>query len=200
MMFRWRPAPREDLASEGAPPAKPFYALTEANRQSWTAVIDADAQFVRGLPGWLMDNLAVLRSDCHGFAIDRLEHCLQTATRAHRDGRDEEYVTCALFHDVGAALAPDSHAEFVALILRPYVSERNHWMLLHHGVFQSYYFAHFHGGDRNARRKFRRHPHYDYTAEFCDLYDQAAFDPNYPSMTLDEFRPMVERVLGRRRG
>jgi predicted HD phosphohydrolase len=180
-------------------PAPHFHAMTEATPASWARVVDADAAFARGLPGWLFDHMAVLRNDCHGFAIDRLEHCLQTATRAHRDGRDEEYVTCALFHDIGSALAPNDHAEFAAMILRPYVSEQNHWMVRHHGLFQSYYFAHLTDGDRNARNRYRRHRHFDYTVEFCHLYDQAAFDPTYESMPLEAFRPIVGRVLARRR-
>jgi predicted HD phosphohydrolase len=143
--------------------------------------------------------MLALRDERHGFAIDRLEHCLQTATRAHRDGRDDEYVTCALFHDIGAALAPADHAQFGAMILRPYIGEANHWMLSHHGIFQSYYFAHLMDADRDEREQHRSHPHFQRTAEFCHLYDQAAFDPNYVSMSLEAFRPIVERVLARPR-
>jgi predicted HD phosphohydrolase len=202
MAFFWR---RNKAAA--APPAQtvgergtPFRAMTEGTPAQWARIAEADAAFAKGLPGWLFDQMALMRNERHGFAVDRLEHGLQTATRALRDGRDEEYVTCALFHDVGAALAPEDHAEFAALVLRPYVSERNHWMLRHHALFQSYYYAHHMGGDRNGRDRFRRHKYYQYTAEFCHRYDQAAFDPDYPSMTLDEFQPIVARVLAPRRG
>ena len=191
---------RSDLAAgDAGGPATAFSALTEVTPAAWAAVIEADATFALGLPDRLLLHMQALRDERHGFQIDRLEHCLQTATRALRDGRDEEYVTCALVHDIGAALAPDDHAEFAAMILRPYVSERNHWMVRHHGLFQSYYFAHLSDGDRHARDRFRRHPHFEYTAEFCHRYDQAAFDPDYPSMTLEDFRPIVSRVLARRR-
>jgi predicted HD phosphohydrolase len=176
----------------------PFRAMTEGDHGQWMEVARADAAFAQGLPTWLMANLNLLKGDCHGFAVDRLEHCLQTATRAHRAGRDEEYVACALIHDIGATLAPEDHAEFGAMILRPYISERNHWMMRHHGIFQGYYFFHFFGMDRDEREQFRGHPHFEYTAEFCHQFDQNAFDPDYPSMPLDAFEPILRRVLGRR--
>ncbi|RYD93160.1 MAG: phosphohydrolase [Sphingomonadales bacterium] len=176
-----------------------FRAMTEGTAEHWRRIAEKDSAFSRKLPEWILLQLEMLRDDCHGFAIDRLEHCLQTATRAHRDGRDEEYVVCALVHDIGAMLAPANHAEFIAMIMAPYVSPENRWMLHHHGLFQSYYFAHFFGGDRDARDRFRDHPLYGYTLEFCRAYDQAGFDPDYRSMTLAEFEPMLRRVLARPR-
>ena len=112
--------------------------MTEGNRAHWKAISRADAAFALDLPDRLLGHIKLLEDDRHGFAIDRLQHCLQTATRAYRDGRDEEYVVCALFHDIGALLAPADHAEFAAMILKPYLSERNHWMVQQHGVFQGY--------------------------------------------------------------
>ncbi len=176
-----------------------FHAMTEATQADWRRIALADAAFARGLPDWLLGHLTLLENDTHGFAVDRLEHCLQTATRAHRAGHDEEYVTCALMHDIGSILAPHDHAEFVAMILRPYVSEQNHWMLQRHGIFQGYYFFHFFGADRDQREQFRGHPHFEYTAQFCHQFDQAAFDPNYDSMPLEAFEPMVRRVLAQPR-
>lgn len=176
-----------------------FRAFTEATQEDWIRIASADAKFALGLPDWILGHLSLLRDDCHGFAIDRLEHCLQTATRAHRDGRDEEYVICALIHDIGSMLAPSDHAEFGAMILGPYISEKNHWMLRHHGIFQGYYFFHFLGGNRHERERFRGHPYFDYTAEFCHKFDQAAFDPAYESMPLAEFEPLLRRVLAARK-
>jgi predicted HD phosphohydrolase len=172
-----------------------FHAMTEGSVEHWQLIAQRDAEFARGLPDRMLAQLRLLRDDCHGFAVDRLEHCLQSATRAQRDGRDEEYVLCALLHDVGAALAPANHAEFIAMILRPYISEKNFWMLLHHAIFQGYHFFHFFGMDRNARDRFREHPHYAYTAEFCERYDQNCFDPDYPSLPLESFEPLLRRLL-----
>jgi predicted HD phosphohydrolase len=149
------------------------------------------------LPDRVLRHLKLLGGDFGGYPVDRLEHCLQTATRAHRDGRDEEYVVCALLHDIGDQLAPANHAAHAATILKPYVSDANHWMVQHHGIFQGYYFFHHLGLDRDMREQFRGHPHFEHTARFCHLYDQVAFDPNYDSMPLEAFEPMLRRVLSR---
>jgi predicted HD phosphohydrolase len=130
-----------------------------------------------------------------GYRISRLEHCLQAATRAHRAGEDEETVVCALLHDIGDHLAPANHSEVAAAVLRPYVSEKNYWIVKHHGVFQGYYYFHHVGLDRNARDRWSQHPYFQATVDFCANYDQNSFDPAYESEPLDFFEPMVRRVL-----
>ena len=172
-----------------------FHAMTEGTAEDWAAIGRAAAPHRGELADRLLAHLKLLDNDHGGFAVDRLEHSLQTATRAHRDGRDEEYVVCALLHDIGDILLPASHAELGAAILKPYVSEANHWMVEQHGIFQGYYFFHHIGLDRDMREQFRGHPHFEYCAQFCHLYDQAAFDPNYESMPLEAFEPMLQRVL-----
>lgn len=132
-----------------------------------------------------------------GLQVDRHEHSLQTATRAHRDGRDEEMVVCALLHDIGDRLAPENHSQFAASVLRPYVSEDNHWMVAHHGIFQGYYYFHHIGGDRDERERFSDHPAYGRTVDFCEKYDQRAFDPAYDTMPLAAFEPLVRRLFDR---
>src|SRR6185503_8177698 len=116
-------------------------------------------------------------------------------TRAHRDGRDEEYVVCALLHDTGDTLGSMNHADIATAILKPFVSEQNLWMVEKHGVFQGYYFFEHLGLDKNLREEFRSHPWFDYTEEFCAKYDQSSFDPGYESMPLDAFEPMVRNVM-----
>jgi predicted HD phosphohydrolase len=177
----------------------PFRAMTEGTKAQWADIAQADKAYEKDTAQRVLGLMSQLRDDRHAFAIDRLEHCLQTATRAQCDGRDEEYVVCALLHDVGAGIAPQAHGEFAAAILRPYISDANHWMLQYHTVFQSYYFEHFFGGDRNKRERFRSNPHFEYTAQFCHLYDQAAFDPAYDSLPLDTFAPMVHRLFANRK-
>ena len=143
----------------------------------------------------LIDHMKLLEGDTGGFAVDRLTHCLQTATRAHKDGRDVEYVVCALLHDIGDTLGPSNHADIAATILEPYVSEENHWKVKHHGIFQGYYFFHFLGLDKNMRDKYKDHKYFKKCAEFCAKYDQNSFDPDYDSYDLDFFVPMVEEVF-----
>jgi len=172
-----------------------FHAMVDGTAEDWAAIGRAAAPHRGELPGRLMAHLNLLQGDHGGFAVDRLEHSLQTATRAHRDGRDEEYVVCALLHDIGDILLPASHAELGAAILKPYVSEANHWMLEKHGVFQGYYFFHHIGLDRDMREEFRGHPHFEHTAQFCHLYDQNSFEPGYDTMPLEAFEPMLRRVV-----
>ena len=92
-----------------------------------------------------------MKGDKLGYQVDRYTHSLQSATRAESDGADEETVVCALLHDLGDVIAPDNHSEVIASILRPYISEKNHWVLKHHGLFQGYYYFHHIGVDRNSK-------------------------------------------------
>jgi len=132
-----------------------------------------------------------------GYQVDRMEHSLQSATLAFRDGADEEMVVAALLHDVGDTLAPWNHAEVAAGILKPYVSPRTTWIVAKHGLFQTYYYNHHFGRDCDARDTFRGHPHYEATCASCAKYDQNAFDPGFDTMPLKAFEPMVRRVFDR---
>jgi len=131
------------------------------------------------------------------YRISRLEHSLQTATRAERDGADDETIMCALLHDIGDLLAPANHSQAAAALLKPYVSEKNHWIIEHHGLFQGYYYFHHFGQDRNARDQYREHPHYDACVEFCARWDQASFDPDYDTLSLEHFVPRLEALFAR---
>jgi predicted HD phosphohydrolase len=187
------------MADDGAPVKAKFHAMTEGTLEDWAVIASAAGPFDRGLADRLLASLKSLADCPGGFAVDRLEHSLQTATRAFRDGRDEEYVACALIHDIGDLMGPYNHAEIGAVIMKPFISEQNHWMLEHHGVFQGYYFFHHLGLDRDMREKFRGHPHFEYTAQFCHLYDQNSFDPGYDTMPLEAFEPTLRKVVARPR-
>lgn len=131
------------------------------------------------------------------YPISRLGHSLQTATRAERDGADDELIVCALLHDIGDLLAPASHSQIAAALLAPYVSEKNHWIVKHHGVFQGYYYFHFYGLDRDAREAYRDHPHYQACVDFCADWDQVSFDPDYDTKPLEHFEPLVRALFAR---
>jgi predicted HD phosphohydrolase len=139
--------------------------------------------------------MKLLDGDYGGFPIDRYSHCLQTATFALRDGRDDEYVVCALLHDIGDTLGPYNHPEVAAAILKPFVSEANHWMIQNHGIFQGYNFFHHLGMNRDMRDMFKGHAHYERTAEFIALYDSPAFDTSKEILPMSEFEPILRRVL-----
>ena len=170
--------------------------MTEADAR----LLDADAEEdARELPRRLLAAVAELERFQGALKVTRLEHSLQSATRAHRAGKDAEYVAAALVHDIGDALAPHSHGEMVAAVLRPFVSERICWVIQKHALFQSYYYAHLSGGDRNARDRYLDHPFYADCVEFCEHFDQNCFDPDYDSLPLECFRPLVEEVFSRPR-
>lgn len=150
------------------------------------------------LPDNVLAALEKLRGDKLGYRVDRFEHSLQTATRAFRDGADEETVVVALLHDIGDSLAPENHGDLAAAVLRPYVSEANHWLVRHHPVFQGYHYYHHVGRDRFAFERFRGHPHFETTRQFCDKWDQMSFDPDYDTMPLAAFAPMVRRLFAKK--
>ena len=199
--FQWFQSHSEALEAAGVPRmATVSYTrmadMTEADLRLINADADDDAA---KLPGRLMDAVAQLEQFQGALQVTRLEHSLQCATRAHRAGKDKEYVAAALLHDIGDALAPHSHGEMVGAVLRPFVSERVCWIVQKHALFQAYYYAHLMGEDRNARDKYRDHPYYDDCVEFCEHFDQNCFDPDYDSLPLEFFRPIVEEVFSRPR-
>ncbi len=176
-----------------------FTSMETSTAADWQVIATESKAFQRTLPERLMAHLKVLEGDYGGFPVDRYTHSLQTATRALRDGRDEEYVVCALFHDIGDTLGPYNHFDIAAAILKPFVSEANLWMVQNHGIFQGYYFFHHLGLDRNLRDQFAGHPHYKRTEEFCALYDNPAFDAKAQTLPMSEFEPMVRRVFAKPR-
>ena len=176
-----------------------FTRMEDSTVEDWRLIGGEFAGFARQLPDRLLAHLKVLDGDYGGFPVDRYTHSLQTATRALRDGRDEEYVVCALFHDIGDTLGSFNHFDIAAAILKPFVSDANLWMVQHHGIFQGYYFFHHIGLDREMREQFRGHAHFERTAEFCDLYDNPAFDPKGEVLAVSEFEPMVRRVFAQPR-
>ncbi len=133
-----------------------------------------------------------------GYPVTPMRHALQTATRALRDGADDEMVFAALFHDIADRISPTNHAAVGAEILRPFIGPRTHWILAHHAIFQGHFYWHHIGKDPDARDRYREHPHFDTCAEFCARWDSVSFDPKYDTLPLEEFMPVVQRVLGRK--
>lgn len=174
-----------------------FAAMADGSAAEWGIVAAETRRYEDGLAERVLAHLQLLRGEYGGFAIDRYDHSLQSASRALRAGEDEEYVVCALLHDIGDTLACHNHAEMAAALLAPFVSEANRWMVEKHGIFQGYYFFHHCGLDRDMREQYRGHPHFEATARFCHRYDQNAFDAGYDALPLEAFEPMVRRLLAR---
>jgi predicted HD phosphohydrolase len=154
-----------------------------------------ERQHILGLPGRILEALQRLKGGLAGYKIDRLQHSLQSATRAENDSADAEWIVAALVHDIGDELAPMNHSEFAAALLKPYVSEEVHWVVAHHGLFQMAYYAHHLGKDPLARECYRDHPYYDSCVRFCERWDQASFDPAFPTRPLSHFAPLVSAIF-----
>ena len=176
-----------------------FTSIEHSTETDWKIIVSQFVPYAQALPDRVIAHLRLLDGDYGGFPVDRLTHCLQTATLAHRDGRDDEYVVCALLHDIGDTLGSYNHPDIAAAILRPFVSEANHWMVQHHGIFQGYNFFHHLGMDRDMRDMFKDHEHYARTEEFIALYDNPAFDPQGETLPIGEFEPMLRRVFAQPR-
>jgi len=174
-----------------------FKEMSNGTQEDYAIIGEHSSDFARELPDRILTHLDILKGDTGGFAVDRYTHCLQTATRAFKDGKDEEYVVCALLHDIGDTIASANHADLAATMLEPFVSEKNYWIVKHHGIFQGYYFFEYLGLDKNMRDEFKDSDHWRDCAEFCAKYDQNSFDPDYKNMVIEDFEPMVRRVFSK---
>ena len=172
-----------------------FGAMTEGTALDWKIIAAHNQQLASDVASRVLDPLKLLEGDNGGFSVDRMEHSLQTATRAYRANKSDEYVVCALLHDIGDTLGSYNHPDIAVAILKPFVTEDHLWMVEKHGIFQGYNFFHHLGLDRNMRDQFEGHPAYDLTVEFCQEFDQTAFDPSYDSMDLEEFVPAVQDLF-----
>ncbi len=174
-----------------------FRRMQDGTREDYELLDRSEREYARGLPDSILAALQKLDHSLEGYPISRLGHSLQTATRARRDGADDELIVAALIHDIGDELAPYNHAELAAGILRPYVRPEVTWIVEQHGLFQNYYYVHHLGGNRDARDKFRDHPWFEACANFCANYDQCSFDPDYEWEPLASFEPLVREIFSR---
>ena len=178
-------------------PEVSFSQMIDGTSADYEMLAELEQDHVSTLPDRILKSLEGLADGLVGYKIDRLQHSLQSATRAEADGASLDWIVAALVHDIGDELAPMNHSEFAASLLRPYVSEEITWVIEKHGLFQSYYYAHHLGMDRNGRDRYRNHPYYDACVRFCERWDQTSFDPDYPTKPLDYFAPMVHEVFSR---
>lgn len=174
-----------------------FTAMEHGTQADYDLVFAHDAKNAAVQADRVLDWLRQMDGDSP-YQISRLDHCLQTATRAENDGADDETIACALLHDIGDILAPTNHAQVAAALLAPYVSEKNHWIVKHHGLFQGYYWFEYCGLDPDARDKLRDHKYYNACADFCANWDQVSFDPNYETRLLEHFEPLVRALFAQR--
>ncbi len=174
-----------------------FTEMKNGTEEDYKLLEKFEKNFERQTADRILNYLSKQTSTLEGYKITRLEHSLQAATRAFKNKESNEMIVATLLHDIGDDLAPMNHSQYAASILRPYVSERTYWIILHHGLFQTYYSAHHLGRDRNSRDQFKNHKYYQDTIDFCEKYDQCSFDPNYKNMRLSDFAPLVKEIFSR---
>ena len=175
-----------------------FTEMKKGTKDDYLLLDKNEKDFAKKTAERILKFLSSLTETLEGYQVSRLEHSLQSATRALKAGESEEMIVAALLHDIGDELAPMNHSEYAAAILKPYVSEKTHWIVEKHGEFQAFYYAHHLGGNRNKRDKYKGHKYFDACVNFCEKYDQCSFDPNYESYPLERFEPMVRRIFARK--
>ena len=115
-----------------------FTEMKNGTKEDYLLLEKYEKDFERETADRLLKFLSSLNNTLEGYRVSRLEHSLQTATRAYKNGESEEMVVASLLHDIGDELAPMNHSQYAAAVLRPYVSEKTHWIIEKHGLFQTY--------------------------------------------------------------
>ena len=174
-----------------------FNQMKDGTKEEYMLLDKHEKKYIATTGTRLLKFMGGLNNTLEGYQITRLEHSLQTATRALNDKASDEMIVASLLHDIGDVLAPLNHAECAAAILKPYVSEKTHWIIDKHGIFQMYYYAHHFGGNKDEREKYKEHKYYKETIDFCENWDQKSFDPNFKSLSLKDFEPYVKKIFNR---
>ena len=172
--------------------------MKNGSKEDYLLLDKHEKKFIEGTADRIIKFISELTNTLEGYKINRLEHSLQTATRALKDKANDEMIVAALLHDIGDELAPLNHSEYAAAVLKPYVSEKTRWIVEKHGEFQMYYYAHHLGADKNQRDKYKGHKYYQDTVDFCLNWDQKSFDPNFKSLPLKEFEHFVKKIFSRK--
>jgi len=173
--------------------------MKDGTKEDYLLLQKLEKSYLDGTADRLLRELASQGEETlSGYKVSRLEHALQSATRARREGADIDWIVATLLHDVGDGLCPQNHDRFAAEILRPFLREEVTWVVEHHGVFQMVYYAHHYGWDRNARERFKENPYYGSCVDFCERWDQSSFDPDYASDSLESFAGEIRAVFARK--
>ena len=174
-----------------------FTQMKDGTKEEYEFLTRHEVAFTKGTADRLLSALVDLDEGLSGYKVTRLGHSLQSATRAWRDGADIDWVVSTLLHDIGDIYAPYNHDEYAATILRPFVREQCSWCVQTHGDFQMIYYGHHVGGNANKRDKFAGNIYFDDCAQFCERWDQSSFDPDYDTLSIEHFAPMVHEVFAR---
>ncbi len=174
-----------------------FTRMDESTAEQWSRIGAATNANQGRVADAILGLLGALGDITDEFATDQLTHCLQTATRAERAGADDEVVFASLCHDIGKAISVPNHPAIAAEIIKPYVRDDVYHMIRTHQDFQGRHYYHHFGGDPTLREQYRSEPWFDLTERFADEWDQTSFDPDYDTLPLEHFEPLVRRLTER---
>ena len=172
-----------------------FTRMDQSTKEDWEHIAEAHMPHILDMPNRIIKMLYELQFIKGGFAVNQLEHCLQTATRAYRAGEDDEMVLLCLIHDIGKVISVLGHGEIAAEIVKPYVSEDTYDILRTHQDFQGKHYYHYQSKPTDLRANYRYEVWYDKCVKFTDDYDQVSFDPNYDNEPLETFLPLLEQTF-----
>ena len=176
-----------------------FTRMDEGTFDDYQLLAELEHDYLAQTADRILDQLAAQADDTlTGYKISRLEHGLQSATRAEHDGADIDWIAAALIHDIGDGLSPQNHDRMAAEILRPFVREEVSWVVEKHGIFQMKYYGQHYGWNPDERDQFKDNPYWQSCADFCARWDMMSFDPEYPMHNLDHFKPIVRDVFARK--
>jgi predicted HD phosphohydrolase len=173
--------------------------MDQGEIEDWKAIGQAVAQRQAGMPQIILAMLGQLEAQVDGFAVNQLHHGLQTATRAVREGASEEMIVAALCHDIGKVISVENHPAIAAEILKPYISRETYEIVRTHQDFQGRHYYALIGKDPEARNQYTSEPWYEMACRFTDEWDQASFDPQYDTLPLSYFEPIIARVFAQPR-
>jgi len=175
-----------------------FTEMKNGTQEDYHIIEANDLMTAQELPNRLIEQLKEMAADNGAYKISRLDHVLQCATRAYRDGADDDWIIAALLHDIGDILAPFTHGQLASEIMRPFVRPEITWVVRYHGAFQMFYNTSLTEDERNSRDQYKTHPYYQYAVDFCEKWDQCSFDPEYEWEILDFFVPIVNKVFSKK--
>ena len=173
-----------------------FTRMDEGTREEWLHIRRETLKTQDDAPDRVLPMVASLAAFSDGFAVDQLQHSLQTAAHAEASGADDELVVAALCHDMGKVISTANHAAVAAEILRPYVRDEVYRIIYAHQTFEAKHYGHHFGWDPEERDVFADRPWYAAAVRFADEWDQLAFDPGFDTPPLEHFAPRVRRVFG----
>jgi len=182
-----------------------FIQMKDGDEEDYHFLTKHEVEHTKGTADRLLKALVELDQSLSGYKVTRLGHSLQSATRAFHGatrafhgGADIDWIVSALLHDIGDIYAPYNHDEYAASIIRPFVREQCTWVVEKHGIFQMLYYGEHIGSNPHKREKYREHIYFQDCSDFCELWDQKSFDPNYDTKSVDFFAPMVSEVFARK--